>query len=115
MLGSPFAFQQHGKSGLWISDWLPHIATCADDLAVIRWDQMIASIHVPTERDADILRLVARGLTNQEIAGRLSISEKTVRNRLSLIFRHLHLKNRTQAAIYAMREGLADPDEADQE
>lgn len=64
-----------------------------------------------TERDLDILRLVAQGLTNQEIAGRLEIAEKTVRNRLSLIFRQLHLKNRTQAALYAMREGLIDPDQ----
>lgn len=62
------------------------------------------------DRDADILRLVAQGLTNQEIGDRLDISEKTVRNRLSLVFRQLHLKNRTEAALYALREGLADPD-----
>lgn len=68
---------------------------------------------IPTERDADILRLVAQGMTNQEIAGQLGISEKTVRNRLSLIFRHLHLKNRTQAAIYAVREGLAKPNQSE--
>lgn len=66
--------------------------------------------HRLSERDIDILRLVAQGLTNQEIAVRLVVAEKTVRNRLSLIFRHLHLKNRTQAALYAMREGLVDPD-----
>lgn len=65
---------------------------------------------VLAERDTEILRLVAQGLTNQEIAEQLTISEKTVRNRLSLIFRQLHLKNRTQAALYALREGLADPD-----
>lgn len=61
------------------------------------------------ERDIDILRLVAQGKSNQEIAGQLALSEKTVRNRLSLVFRQLHLKNRTEAALYAMRKGLVEP------
>ncbi len=61
------------------------------------------------ERDVDILRLVAQGQSNQEIAEQLAISEKTVRNRLSLVFRRLHLKNRTEAALYAMRRGLVEP------
>lgn len=65
------------------------------------------------ERDVEILGLLARGLTNQEIADQLSISDKTVRNRLSLVFRQLHLENRTQAALYALREGLVEPDEED--
>jgi DNA-binding NarL/FixJ family response regulator len=60
-------------------------------------------------RDVEILRLLAEGYTNQEIADQLSISEKTVRNRLSLVFRRLHLKNRTEAALYAMRRGLVEP------
>jgi DNA-binding NarL/FixJ family response regulator len=63
-----------------------------------------------TDRDIDILRLLAQGATNQDIADDLSIAEKTVRNRLSLLFRRLHLENRTQAAIYALREGLAQED-----
>ncbi len=63
------------------------------------------------ERDIDILRLLAQGQSNQEIADQLFISEKTVRNRLSLIFRRFHLKNRTEAALYAMRHGLVDPPE----
>lgn len=58
------------------------------------------------ERDIEILSRLAQGLSNQEIADQLLISEKTVRNRLSLIFRRLHLKNRTEAALYAWREGL---------
>ncbi len=61
------------------------------------------------ERDIEILRLLADGQSNQEIAGQLSISEKTVRNRLSLVFQRLHLKNRTEAALYAMRHGLVQP------
>jgi DNA-binding NarL/FixJ family response regulator len=58
------------------------------------------------ERDLDILRLLAKGMSNQEIADKLFVAEKTIRNRLSLIFRQLHLENRTQAALYALREGL---------
>ena len=58
------------------------------------------------ERDLDILRLLAQGMSNQEIADKLAVAEKTIRNRLSLIFRQLHLENRTQAALYALREGL---------
>lgn len=64
------------------------------------------------ERDLEILRLVAQGLTNQAIADQLLLAEKTVRNRLSLIFKQLHLENRTQAALYAMRKGLVE-DETD--
>lgn len=60
-----------------------------------------------TEREEDILRLLAKGDSNQEIAGSLGISEKTVRNRLSEIFSKLRLNNRTQAALYALREGIA--------
>jgi DNA-binding NarL/FixJ family response regulator len=63
------------------------------------------------EREVEILRLLAQGLSNQDIADRLVIAEKTVRNRLSDIFRRLHLENRTQAAIYAIREGIADPEQ----
>ena len=61
-----------------------------------------------TDREVQILRLLAQGSSNQEIADELGISEKTVRNRLSEIFAKLHLNNRTQAALYAIREGLAD-------
>lgn len=60
------------------------------------------------DRDLEILRLVAQGLSNQEIADRLFLAEKTIRNRLSLIFKQLHLENRTQAALYAMRKGIID-------
>lgn len=64
-----------------------------------------------TPRDLDILRLVAQGLDNNEIAARLSLSEKTVRNRLTGIFEILHVSNRTQAALYALRKGLAQLDD----
>lgn len=60
-----------------------------------------------TEREMDVLRLVARGLSNEEIAARLVISERTARTHVSNILSKLHLANRTQAALYALREGLA--------
>ncbi len=65
-----------------------------------------------TERENEILRLIAQGLPNQHIAKKLSISERTVRTHVSNILRKLHLPNRTQAALYAIREGLVSPDEA---
>jgi NarL family two-component system response regulator LiaR len=63
-----------------------------------------------TEREMEVLRLVAQGLTNQEIADELFISERTVRAHVSNILSKLHLANRTQAALYALREGLAPLD-----
>jgi NarL family two-component system response regulator LiaR len=61
-----------------------------------------------TEREVEVLKLVARGLTNQEIAEELVISERTAGNHIGNILNKLHLANRTQAALYALREGLAD-------
>jgi NarL family two-component system response regulator LiaR len=60
-----------------------------------------------TEREMDVLRLVAQGLSNQEIAQALVLGEGTVRTHVSNILAKLHLANRTQAALYALREGLA--------
>ncbi len=61
-----------------------------------------------TTREVEVLKLVARGLTNQEIAEILVISERTVGNHIGNILNKLHLANRTQAALYALREGLVD-------
>jgi len=63
-----------------------------------------------TEREVEVLRLIARGFNNREIAERLVISDKTVKTHVSSILSKLHLGDRTQAAIYALRHGLA-PDE----
>ena len=63
-----------------------------------------------TEREVEILKLVAQGLPNQEIAEKLVISERTVRTHVTNILSKLHLANRTQAALYALREGLTDLD-----
>jgi NarL family two-component system response regulator LiaR len=59
-----------------------------------------------TDREVDTLRLIAQGLTNQEIADTLSISERTVGKHVSNVLEKLHLANRTQAALYALRRGL---------
>jgi two-component system, NarL family, response regulator LiaR len=60
-----------------------------------------------TAREMEVLRLVAQGLSNQEIADHISVSEATVRAHVSSILGKLHLASRTQAALYAVREGLA--------
>ena len=66
-----------------------------------------------TGREIAVLKLVAQGYSNQEIAQRLHISERTVGKHISNILEKLHLANRTQAALYALREGyvpLHDPE-----
>ncbi|MBI4319773.1 MAG: response regulator transcription factor [Chloroflexi bacterium] len=60
-----------------------------------------------TPRELDVLKLVARGFSNQEIADQLVLSERTVRSYVSTILGKLHLASRTQAALYATSKGLA--------
>jgi len=74
--------------------------------------------HIPSHEDAaeqkltlreiEVLRLIARGHSNKEIAVALVISEKTVKTHVSNILQKLHLADRTQAALYAVREKIAD-------
>jgi NarL family two-component system response regulator LiaR len=66
-----------------------------------------------TQRELETLLLLAQGLTNQEIAEKLSISERTVGKHVTNILEKLHLANRTQAALYALRRGLAHLEDAD--
>jgi len=61
-----------------------------------------------TSRELDVLRLVAAGKPNKQIAAELAISERTARTHVSRILRKLRLSSRTQAALWAVREGLAD-------
>lgn len=68
-----------------------------------------------TEREVAVLRLIAHGLSNQEIADQLVISEATVRTHVSNILSKLHLASRTQAALYALREGLASLNDSELE
>lgn len=60
-----------------------------------------------TERETEILILLAQGMSNREISDHLVISEATVRTHVSSLLAKLHLASRTQAALYALREGLA--------
>lgn len=62
-----------------------------------------------TPRERDILALVATGCSNREIAGELTLSERTVRTHVSNILAKLRLSSRTQAALTAIREGLVPP------
>ena len=64
-----------------------------------------------TPREMEALRLVAQGLTNQEIAERLVIIQRTVRNYVSIILGKLHVAHRAQAALYALKEGIVEQDE----
>lgn len=68
--------------------------------------------HVPytsqlSPRETDIIRLIAQGLSNRDIGKRLILSEKTVKNHVSRIFSKLHFTARSQAAVHAIRNGLA--------
>jgi NarL family two-component system response regulator LiaR len=63
-----------------------------------------------TKREAEVLLLVAQGLSNQDIARELCISDATVRSHVSNILSKLHLATRIQAALYALREGLVSLD-----
>jgi NarL family two-component system response regulator LiaR len=63
-----------------------------------------------TQRELEVLHLLAQGLENREIAQKLVVSEATVRTHVSNILGKLHLASRTQAALYALREGLAKLD-----
>jgi NarL family two-component system response regulator LiaR len=59
-----------------------------------------------TDRELQVLRLVARGLTNRQIADRLAVTEATVRSHVSNTLGKLHLANRVQATLYALQEGI---------
>ncbi|HET6450464.1 MAG TPA: response regulator transcription factor [Spirochaetia bacterium] len=64
-----------------------------------------------TDRELEVLRLIAQGLSNKEIAGALFVAEWTVRSHVSSILGKLHLASRTQAALYALRSGIASLDD----
>ncbi|HEY4485781.1 MAG TPA: response regulator transcription factor [Nitrospiria bacterium] len=66
--------------------------------------------HDLTDREITVLKLVAEGKTNKEIANALDLSEKTVKNHVRNIFHKLHVYDRTQAAIHAIRKGLIELD-----
>jgi DNA-binding NarL/FixJ family response regulator len=61
-----------------------------------------------TRREMEVLKLVAKGMFNKEIADKLSISEKTVKNHVSSIFKKINVSDRTQAAVYAIKNNYVD-------
>jgi NarL family two-component system response regulator LiaR len=69
-------------------------------------DSGLPSATTLTNREEEVLGLIGRGLSNQEIALQLSISVKTVKTHVSNVLSKLHLMDRTQAAIYAVRQGF---------
>ena len=66
--------------------------------------------HDLSDRELEVLKLIAEGLSNAEISRRLFISEKTTKNHVSNILGKLHLADRTQAAVYAWRQGVVRRD-----
>lgn len=64
-----------------------------------------------TEREMEVLKLIARGLSNQEIADEMVVTERTIRAYVSVILQKLHLANRTQAALYALKKRIVPLDE----
>ena len=65
-----------------------------------------------TERELDVLKLIASGLTNSQIAAQLVISENTVKGHVSNILSKLHMADRTQVAVYAWQSGIVKRDQA---
>jgi NarL family two-component system response regulator LiaR len=64
--------------------------------------------HDLTERELEVLRLIAQGKSNKDISDDLVLSEKTVKTHVSNILQKLHLSDRTQAAVYALRQKIVD-------
>jgi NarL family two-component system response regulator LiaR len=95
---------KHGES------WL-HPAVARKVLNEWAHQEQSANPEPLTEREMEVLRLLAQGLSNREIAKRLVLSEATVRTHVSSLLAKLHLASRTQAALYALREGLAKLDD----
>ena len=72
-------------------------------------DSRDKEVDALTARELDVLKALARGMSNKEIAAELGVAEKTVKTHVSSILRKLQVADRTQAALYAVRERLADP------
>jgi len=71
------------------------------------------SVDPLTKREVDVLKILAKGKSNRDIADDLSISETTVRTHVSNILAKLHLASRTEAALYALKEGVANLEDND--
>lgn len=71
-------------------------------------DVMKDKLNDLTKRELEVLKLIANGLFNKEIASKLGISERTVKNHVSNIFRKISVSDRTQAAVFAIRNNAVD-------
>jgi NarL family two-component system response regulator LiaR len=86
--------------------WL-HPSVAKKVLKELTHTSVPSNLEELTERETEVLKLVAHGMSNREIAEKLVISEATVRTHVSSLLAKLHLASRTQAALFALREGLA--------
>ena len=110
------------ESGQLLASAIESVARGESALSPMIARKLIRELHRPaslpvgdeplTDPEVEVLLLVARGFSNLEIAEQTAISERTVRTHVSNILSKLHLANRTQAALYALKEGLASLDEA---
>ena len=89
---------------------LLHPAVAAKLMQEFAQDERPGPASALTAREMDVLRLIARGRSNKEIALALGVAEKTVKTHVSSILQKLHLADRTQAALFAVRERLVDPE-----
>lgn len=89
---------------------LVHPAVAARLMQEVAAKDNASPSHSLTARELEVLRLVARGLPNKQIARELEIAEKTVKTHVSNILQKLDLHDRTQAVVYALRERIVDID-----
>ena len=73
-------------------------------------EEEVPKVHALTDQERKILTFVADGASNKDIAAELDLSERTIKNYLSVIFQKLQVNNRTEAAIRAVKDGLVDTD-----
>ena len=69
---------------------------------------MTGKVNDLTKRELQVLKLIANGMFNREIAVQLKISERTVKNHISNIFRKINVSDRTQAAVFAIKNKIVD-------
>ena len=83
----------------------PSIATMLRQSKIVEQQKKVETL---TKRELEIIKLLVGGLYNKEIADNLDISEKTVKNHISSIFRKINVSDRTQAAVYAIKNNLVE-------
>jgi DNA-binding NarL/FixJ family response regulator len=100
------AIEKVQEGELWLERSL--MAELVDDLSEPGHDIVRATIAELTPREREVVALVARGLKNKDIAGRLRVSDVTVRHHLTSVFGKLGVKDRLSLVIFAFQHGLAD-------